>query len=108
MKEFMGWEWVELGKRWKVKEPTPGLTFPCNQEVDDTYCLNVKDYMLAAIGNKKKEPKVAKDIREFLTVLHKKAKKNDYNHPVWAGLLKVEHDETLIRFTVDLLSRMWT
>lgn len=90
---FKGIDWSELSERW-------GLN------------LELEDHLLSELTIKhmlQGEPcELAQDIRAFLEALCKQSENWDYCSPVWNGLLEVEHDETLIKFTTQLLECMWT
>ncbi len=105
-KKFKGGDWTELSERWGID--TENLH-------DDLVQEETEKYMMAAIGDKKKRTKVVKDLREFLTKLVETSKQwGDYSQHVWQGLLNIPVDddkdageETLIKFTCELLGCMW-
>lgn len=67
----------------------------------------VRKYMHDSFYNGTKD-QIAKDLREFITVLYEESEKIDYQSPVWKALLELEDDGTLIKFTSLLLPMMWT
>ncbi len=85
---------MELVEYWKIKYT--------DKDSDDIILEKTRKHML-----KSDEAKISKDIRNFLKKLSSGSKKIDYSFPVWEGMLKIEHDETLIRFAVELLPCMW-
>lgn len=101
--KWKGFDFIELAVKWKLKklkdtEPEDIKKWLWENGVVSAYDKN----------NDKKQKSIAKDIRGYLKALIKSSKKLDYQWPLWEGLANVKHDETLIKFTIDLIDHMWT
>ncbi|TQR33947.1 hypothetical protein [Brevibacillus brevis] len=98
--QFEGIDWTELSIYFEVVE----------QNYDggqDEKVLNLtKDFLRSTLMSDR-EAEVANGIRQFLTKLYKNSIEHKHNAPIWKGLLEVNDDFTLIKYTILLLEHMW-
>lgn len=105
-KKFRGDDWTELAERWK-----------CEHDDEGVVIAMCRAHMSSTLGNAKAMAKVAKDIREYLSALVR-TEQSHYECPIWRGMLEIKKhpndennqyaDETLIKYTLELLPCMWT
>jgi hypothetical protein len=95
--KLKGHDWTELGEYWLICKPSLS---------DKTAAQRIKQHLLDVCGTNTALKQTAKDVRTFLRALIKQ--ENSYSTPVWKGLLAVKDDETLLKFTIELLECMWT
>lgn len=95
--EFKGYDWTELAKCFGLFE---------NEYEDELTLKKTKDYLVT--NHFSNTEYLAKEIRRFLFELYKNCLQSKrYSTPVWKGLLNIEDDFTLIKYTIILLEYMW-
>jgi len=96
--EFEGFDWTELT-----------IAFGIYNESDENEIIikKTKDYLIenylpTANGE------VADTIRSYLGALFDRCSKvGRYSAPLWRGLIQIEDDRTLIKYTAVLLEHLW-
>lgn len=116
--KFNGWDWTELMQLQQIATNWPEL--PKKFTYDEKEFLNVEDashsflirtYLGSLTGcagdsRKKEQKRVAAYIRKFCIALSRC--KADCSNQLYLGMSKIEHDETLIIWTLRNLECMWT
>lgn len=98
--EFEGVDWTELSIYFEiVKQDYDGGQ-------DEKVLLLTKDFLQSVLMSDR-ETEVANGIRQFLTKLYNNSIEYKHNAPIWKGLLEVNDDFTLIKYTILLLEHMW-
>ncbi len=101
--KFKGFDWTELAERWGLCHDTAdeALIFERIREaLMDAWCQGFTDNQC--------DLKIVQDVRNFVNALAKDDRRNGYSYPLWAGLSKIKHDETFLKFVYELLPNMWT
>ena len=96
--EFEGFDWTELT-----------IAFGLYNESDDNEIVlkKTKDYLIESYLPKANSV-VADTIRAYLGALFDRCSKvGSYSTPLWRGLMQIEDDRTLIKYTVALLEYLW-
>jgi len=94
--EYEGKDWTELSKQFGLFE---------NDLEDEITLQKTKDYLVSKHFSDTES--VSSEIRLFLRALCRNCDGNKYTTPIWKGLLNVEDDFTLIKYTIVLLEHMW-
>jgi len=108
MTKFRGDDWMELAAHFNIEISNPnaleGAADPIRR-----YLIRKLSDCYASPGKSDLDwnmPEI-KACKKFLKAV-RKASKNDYWGPVWAGILKVEHPQVFMDAFLPLIEYMWT
>lgn len=96
---FTGRDWTELSVHF-------GLTDEKYVGENDDEILERTKEFLQSIITSNREKEVANDIREFLKLLYQTTEGYKESASIWKGMLEMEHDFNLIKYTKKLLDCM--
>ncbi|WP_438449322.1 hypothetical protein [Gorillibacterium sp. sgz5001074] len=96
---FDGKDWMEISTYFGICE---------NSLLNEEDILKkTREFLGSALYDSDAEEKVAEVIRNFLTALYTRCSKGKHTGPLWKGLLEIEDNFTLIKYTCILLEHMW-
>ncbi|WP_187273832.1 hypothetical protein [Paenibacillus sp. N3.4] len=98
---FEGKDWTELSLHFGV------IDEKYNGENDEEILRKTKKF-LESIITSSREKEVADNIRQFLNLLYQNTEGYKESAYIWKGMLEMEYDFNLIKYTVKLLECMST
>lgn len=96
---FRGLDWTELSQHFGV------IDGKYNGENDEEVLIKTKKFLESILASNR-EKEVANDIRKFLELLYQNTEGYKDSALMWKGILNMEHDSNLIKYTTKLLECM--
>lgn len=94
--KFSGIDWTELAEYWEI---------PLDDD-DDVLLEKVRTKLNTSPYDKKEFQETVKVMRAYLKAFIKAD--NGYGKPLWRGLAKIRHNESFLKYCIELLPSMWT
>lgn len=98
---FKGKDWTELSLHFGI------IDEKYNGENDEEILRKTKNF-LESIITSNRENEIADEIRQFLNLLYQNTEGYKDSASMWKGMLEMEHDFNLIKYTIRLLECMST